>query len=49
MHRYNDEGVEGLRSRTSQGRPAALNDEQMEALRIIELEGPDPKRDGVIR
>ena len=49
VHRYNDEGVEGLRSRTSQGRPAALNDEQMEALRIIVLEGPDPERDGVLR
>ena len=49
VHRYNDEGVAGLRSRSSPGRPAALNDEQMEGLRIMVLEGPDPERLQVIR
>ena len=48
-HRYNDEGVAGLRSRVSPGRPGALNGEQMEELRSMVLEGPDPERDRVIR
>ena len=49
VHRYNDEGVGGLSSRLSPGRPAALNGEQMEALRSMVLEGPDPERDTVVR
>jgi transposase len=49
VHRYNDEGVGGLSSRLSPGRPAALNGEQMEALRSMVLEGPDRERDTVIR
>ncbi len=39
--RYNAEGVAGLRSRCSPGRPAALNEAQMEELRSMVLEGPD--------
>jgi len=49
VHRYNDAGVEGLRSRASPGPPAALNEAQMKELRILVLEGPDPERSGVIR
>lgn len=49
IHRYNEEGIAGLRSRASPGRPAALSEEQMEELRIMVLEGPDPERNGVIR
>jgi transposase len=49
VHRYNDEGVAGLRSRVSPGRPGALNGVQMEELRSMVLEGPDPERDAVIR
>ena len=49
VHRYNGEGVAGLRSRISTGRPAALTGEQMEALRTMVLEGPDPERNRVIR
>jgi transposase len=49
VHRYNDEGGAGLRSRVSPGRPAALNEEQMEALRIMVLEGPDAQRNAVVR
>ena len=49
VHRYNDEGVAGLRSRVSPGRPGALSGEQMEVLRSMVLEGPDPERDAVIR
>ena len=48
-HRYNDEGVAGLPSRVSPGRPGALNGEQMDVLRSMVLEGPDPERDAVIR
>ena len=49
VHRYNEEGVAGLRSRVSSGRPAALTDEQMGELRAMVLEGPDPERHQVIR
>ena len=49
VHRYNAEGVSGLRSRLSPGRPGALNEAQMEELRTMVLEGPDPERNQVIR
>lgn len=49
VHRYNEEGVGGLRSRVSPGRPPALSEGQMEELRIMVLDGPDPERNGVIR
>ena len=49
VHRYNDEGVAGPRSRVSPGRPGALNEVQMEALRSMVLDGPDPERAAVIR
>jgi transposase len=49
VHRYNAEGVDGLRSRLSPGRPGALNEAQMEELRTLVLEGPDPERNQVIR
>jgi transposase len=49
VHRYNAEGVDGLRSRLSPGRPGALNEAQMEELRTMVLEGPDPERNQVIR
>ena len=49
VHRYNDEGVLGLSSRLSTGRPAALNEAQMEELRALVLAGPDPGRNKVIR
>jgi transposase len=49
VHRYNDAGVAGLHSRVSPGRPGALNGAQMEELRSMVLEGPDPERDAVIR
>ncbi len=47
--RYNAEGVAGLRSRPIPGRPSALSVEQMEELRTMVLEGPDPERNGVVR
>lgn len=49
VHRYNAEGVAGLRSRTSPGRPPILTETQREELREIVLEGPDPERHTVIR
>lgn len=49
VHRYNAEGVEGLRSRLSPGRPSALSEAQMEELRTMVLEGPDPERNQVYR
>src|ERR1700682_4854887 len=49
VHRYNDDGVAGLRSRVSPGRPAALNDEQMEELRRLVLDGAVAERHQVTR
>jgi transposase len=49
VHRYNEEGVDGLRPRVIPGRPGALTGEQMEELRTMVLEGPDLERDGVVR
>ena len=47
--RYNAEGVAGLSSRCSPGRPSALNEAQMEELRTMVLEGPDLERNKVVR
>jgi transposase len=49
VHRYNAEGVAGLQSRTSSGRPSYLSEEQMEELRALVLKGPDPDRHAVVR
>ena len=49
VHRYNLEGIEGLRSHVSPGRPPALSEAQMDALRAMVLEGPDPERNQVYR
>jgi len=49
VHRYNNDGVAGLHSRLSPGRPPALTDKQMKELRIMVLDGPDPERNQVIR
>ena len=49
VHRYNAEGVEGLRSRTGPGRPPFLTAAQMEELKEVVLKGPDPARNMVIR
>ena len=49
IHRYNTSGVAGLSSRTSPGRPPALNEAQMQELKALVLEGPDPERHQVVR
>lgn len=49
VHRYNAHGIEGLSSRTSSGRPAALSSEQMIRLKALVVAGPDPAKHGVVR
>ena len=49
VHRYNDEGVAGLRSRTGPGRTPALTDAQMAELKEVVIKGPDPERHNVMR
>jgi len=49
VHRYNDEGVAGLRSRTGPGRTPVLTDAQMAELKEIVIKGPDPERHTVMR
>lgn len=48
-HRYNEEGMEGLRSRRSPGRVPALTATQKAELKALVVQGPDPKRNGVVR
>ena len=49
VHRYNEAGVAGLRSRTSPGRAPLLTPEQKAELRALVVAGPDPERDKVVR
>lgn len=49
VHRYNAQGVAGLRDVSRSGRPAALSAEQMQELNDLVLAGPDLARDGVVR
>jgi transposase len=46
VHRYNAEGVEGLRDRPRPGRPCALDEGQQAALKGLVLKGPALGRDG---
>jgi transposase len=48
VHRYNAQGVAGLRDRHRAGRQRRLDQGQQAALKAIVLRGPDPKRDGCI-
>ena len=48
VHRYNEEGVEGLRDRPRPGRPCALDEGQQAALKALVLRGPDLERDGCV-
>src|SRR3954466_12297323 len=47
-HRYNAEGVEGLRDRPRPGRPCALDEGQQAALKGLILRGPRLERDGCV-
>jgi transposase len=49
VHRYNDEGIDGLKSRSAPGRAPALTDEQMAELRALVIHGPDPVAHKVVR
>jgi transposase len=49
VHRYNDEGVDGLKSRSSPGRTPYLTGEQKAELKALVLKGPDPDVHQVVR
>ena len=48
VHRYNAEGVEGLRDRPRPGRPCALDEGQQATLKALVLRGPSLARDGCV-
>src|SRR5215218_7766894 len=48
VHRYNAEGVEGLRDRPRPGRPCALDEGRQATLKALVLRGPKLERDGCI-
>ena len=49
VHRYNAEGIEGLRDRPRSGRPAGLSAAQMAELDELVVAGPDPAVHRVVR
>lgn len=49
VHRYNAEGVAGLKSRLSPGRAPALSEQQIAELRELVIQGPDPAIHKVVR
>ena len=49
VHRYNADGVPGLRAVRTGGHPASLNDDQMAELKALVLQGPDPEKNNVVR
>jgi transposase len=49
VHRYNQEGLAGLRDRPRSGRKPRLTPEQTAVLATVVEQGPDPDRDGVVR
>src|SRR5215216_604280 len=48
VHRYNAEGVEGLRDRPRSGRPCALDEGRQASLKALVLRGPKLERDGCV-
>ena len=49
VHRYNADGVAGLCSRAGGGPALLLSAPEMEELRVIVIQGPDPERHRVVR
>jgi len=49
VHRYNAEGVGGLRSRRRTGRTPRLTPVQKAKLKALVIQGPDPAVNGVVR
>src|SRR6185369_16214118 len=48
VHRYNAEGIEGLRDRPRPGRPCGLDEGRQAALKALILRGPRLERDGCV-
>ena len=49
VHRFNEQGPDGLTKKEGAGRPRLITDEQMQELARIVEAGPDPQIDGVVR
>ena len=49
VHRYNENGADGLKSRPSPGRPPFLTELQMAELHELVVKGPDLATDKVVR
>jgi transposase len=49
VHRFNEQGPDGLINAKSSGRPSKLSAEQKEELRRLVEAGPDPEKDLVVR
>ena len=49
VHRYNAEGLDGLKNRTVPQRPRRLTPDQMTTLAAWVEAGPDAEKDGVVR
>jgi transposase len=49
VHRYNQDGVEGLKTRPIPGRAPFLTEPQMAELYELVVKGPDPETDKVVR
>ncbi len=49
VHRYNAEGIAGLKSRKSPGREPFLTEAQKAELRVLVIKGPDPAIHKVVR
>jgi transposase len=49
VHRFNEQGPDGLINAKSPGRPSKLSAEQKEELRLLVETGPDPEKDLVVR
>jgi transposase len=49
VHRFNEEGPDGLINIKPSGRPPRLSADQKEELRRLVEAGPDPQKDGVVR
>jgi transposase len=49
VHRYNDDGLKGLKTRTAPGRVPVLTEQQMAEFKELVAKGPDPEIHGVVR
>jgi transposase len=49
VHRYNTDGIDGLKSRVGPGQPPLLDQRQMAELKALVVKGPDPEKNKVVR